>query len=238
MTAPGASSGGGRLWTVLSIVAAGSMVAYPMAVYLGLTRWNLRGASLVLLALLAPVVVRRLWRGGRPKLGDVSTLALIPVLTAALIGLAAALNRAGAVLIVPIAIHGLLLATFAPTLWTARPMIERFARLQHDDLSPAEVAWCRLWTRVWCGFFVVNIALDAALVALDAIWWWTVYNGLVAYILMGLLFAVEWIERKRRFRRPGDGLPDRLLARVLTPRPSDEPRPPPGAVDRRPISEP
>lgn len=230
MTGPGASPGGGRLWTVLSVVAAVGMVAYPMAIYLGMTRWSLRGVAIVLLALIAPVAIRRAWRGGRPKLGDVGTLALLPVLTATLIAIAAALDRAGAVMLVPIAIHTVLLSVFGPTLWTERPMIERFARLQHADLSPAEVAWCRGWTRVWCGFFALNIALNAALVAADAMWAWTVYNGLVAYVLMGLLFAVELVARKRRFGRLGDGPIDRLLARFVV-------RPTPGAPER-PLSEP
>lgn len=238
MTGPGAGPKRGRLWPLLSGVAAVCMVAYPMAVYLGLTRWSLRGVALVLLALLAPVALRRLWRGGRPKWGDVGTLALLPVLTAALIGLSAALDRVGAVMLVPVAIHAVLLSVFAPSLWSERPMIERFARLQHADLSPAEVAWCRRWTRIWCGFFAFNIALNAALGALGALGAWTLYNGLLAYILMGVLFSVEWVLRKRRFGRPGDGLADRLFARFLSARPPLDGARSGGGAGDRPASEP
>ncbi len=31
--------------------------------------------------------------------------------------------------------------------------------------------------------------------------WWATWNGLVAYVLMGILFAVEWTVRRRRFHR-------------------------------------
>ena len=44
--------------------------------------------------------------------------------------------------------------------------------------------------------------------------WWTVYNGLVAYVLMGLLFVAEYVPRKLRFGRWGDGPVDRLLLRL------------------------
>ena len=47
--------------------------------------------------------------------------------------------------------------------------------------------------------------------------WWSLYTGLVAYFLMGLLFTVEFVVRKATFRRFGDSLPDRVLARILRP---------------------
>jgi len=30
--------------------------------------------------------------------------------------------------------------------------------------------------------------------------WWTLYNGLIAYFIMGTLFAGEWMLRKRMRR--------------------------------------
>ena len=43
-----------------------------------------------------------------------------------------------------------------------------------------------------------TLALVAAGLALWApLAWWTLYNGLIAYLLMGLLFAAEWLVRQR-----------------------------------------
>ena len=76
-------------------------------------------------------------------------------------------------------------------------MIERLARLQEPDLPAAGVAYTRRVTQVWCGFFIVNgsVSLLTALFASDA--GWALYNGVISYALMGLLFVGEWLIRKR-----------------------------------------
>jgi hypothetical protein len=43
------------------------------------------------------------------------------------------------------------------------------------------------------------------------------YTGLIAYVLIGILGASEYVVRKARFREYGNGLHDRLLARVFPP---------------------
>jgi len=94
-------------------------------------------------------------------------------------------------------------------------MIERFARLQVQDLSAAELGWCRRWTFIWCAFFTANGLAALALALAAPLAWWTLYNGLLAYGLIGLLCAGEYVLRKRRFGRFSDTLPDRLLATLL-----------------------
>ena len=58
----------------------------------------------------------------------------------------------------------------------------------------------RTVTKVWCGFFVANglAALGTALWASPKVW--SLYNGVVAYLLMGVLFAGEYLVRLR-FKR-------------------------------------
>ncbi|WP_227977792.1 hypothetical protein [Arenimonas daejeonensis] len=79
-------------------------------------------------------------------------------------------------------------------------MIERLARLQHPDLPPAAIAYVAKVTRAWCLFFAVNggIALWTALAASDATW--ALYNGLVAYLLIGAMFLGERLLRPRHER--------------------------------------
>jgi len=52
-------------------------------------------------------------------------------------------------------------------------------------------------TQVWCGFFMLNggIALATALWSSFEIW--SLYNGLIAYLLMGTLFVGEYLVRIR-----------------------------------------
>ena len=198
-------------------VASGLLLAaYPILVYLGLTRWSARGVGLVLLAvLLPPHLIRALRRDRRQHLKAVLPL---PLGIAAVLFLAVAVDDQRVVLALPVLINVVLLTTFASTLRGEVSMIERFARMQVDDLSPAEVTYCRRVTWLWCGLFVVNGVVIGALAITGALELWTLWTGGVAYGLVGLLFGVEYLVRKARFRRYGDGLHDRLFARLWPPR--------------------
>ncbi len=103
----------------------------------------------------------------------------------------------------PVLVNAALLAAFAYSLASPPSMIERMARLTEPDLPPAAIAYTRVVTQVWCGFFVVNgsIALGTAIWASPAVW--SLYNGVIAYGLMGLLFAGEYLVRIR-FKRAND----------------------------------
>jgi uncharacterized membrane protein len=173
------------------------LIAYPVLVYYGLTHWSPRFVAFALLCVLVPFAFARLRRVDAAALRG---LAAIPMVTALSLLLGFALDASGFVLAVPVAINAALLLVFGSTLRCGRlPMIERFARLHEKDLSEAKVRWCRQWTVVWCGFFVVNGGTALVLAVAAPLAAWTVYNGLVAYLLMGLLFATEWIARRLRF---------------------------------------
>ncbi len=180
----------------VQIVAALALLLYPFAVYVGLSRWDPRAAALVLLVLIAPAAIARLKRYGA---SEVRAIAFVPLVTVGLLSLSAALDAAGFILAVPVFVNLGLLATFGPTLHWGPPMIERFARLQEPELSDAKASWCRNWTWIWCGFFALNAAVAAALALLAPLQWWTLYNGLIAYGLIGLLFAVELLLRHLKF---------------------------------------
>ncbi|MFY0542160.1 hypothetical protein [Nannocystis pusilla] len=115
----------------------------------------------------------------------------------------------------PVLVNLGLLANFAASLRGPVSLVERFARLQEPDLPPGGPAYCRTWTKIWCGFFVANALVSAGLALWAPVAWWTLYTGLLAYLLIGVMFTVEYVVRKATFRRFGDGLPDRLLRRLL-----------------------
>jgi uncharacterized membrane protein len=100
-----------------------------------------------------------------------------------------------AVKLYPVLMNAAMLAAFAATLIHPPSMAERIARMREPDLTPKAIAYTRGVTIVWSGFFMVNgsIALITALWASAKIW--ALYNGLIAYILMGALFAGEYAVR-------------------------------------------
>ena len=100
----------------------------------------------------------------------------------------------------PVLVNGALLATFGYSLAVPPSVVERLARLRQPDFSLAAVGYTRHVTQIWCGFFVVNglLAFSAAVWASDAVW--SLYTGVIAYLLMGTLFGAEWLFRQR-FKR-------------------------------------
>ena len=96
----------------------------------------------------------------------------------------------------PVAVNALMLAVFGGSLFAKQTVIERLARLQHPNLPPEGVRHTRRVTQIWCGFFVFNGGMAALLAWSGRHDWWAVYTGIVSYILMGLLFAGEWVYRK------------------------------------------
>jgi len=172
-------------------------IGYPAFVYLALERLGPRAVSVVLLVVLVPVFW---WRVRAHDRETVKALAIVPAVTLVALVLGATLDAAGGVLLVPVAINAALLTAFGATLFGGRtPMIERFARLVEPELSEAKLRWCRRWTWVWVSFFVFNGGLALALALFAPVRWWALYNGLVAYVLIGLLFAIEWVARRLLF---------------------------------------
>ncbi|MDR0876504.1 MAG: AMP-binding protein, partial [Treponema sp.] len=101
----------------------------------------------------------------------------------------------------PVLISAVLLGAFGLTLFSPPVMIFRFAVLQDKSVrgSLAEKRvekYCRRVTLVWCAFFLLNgaVALYTVFFASDAVW--SIYNGGISYMLMGALFAGEFIVRR------------------------------------------
>jgi len=118
-------------------------------------------------------------------------------------------------LLLPVVVSLYLLVTFAASLRRGPPMIERFARLVEDDLPDFTKPYCRAITWAWCGFLAANALVAGALAVAAPLAWWTLYTGLLFYLLMGLLLGAEFVLRKLWFRYYEDGVLDRVFARIF-----------------------
>lgn len=200
-------------------LSAALLLAYPLLVYAGLARldarliWILLGALALARLFLARERLARL-RGGL-------TLPLA-LLGAGLLAVGVFSNDARTLFLVPAGINLALLASFGASLWKGPPLVETFARLQTDVLSEPEVRYCRAVTRLWCGFFLLNAAAIVALALWGTPGEWAAYTGLVSYLLVGVLFAGEYVWRHYRFRRYIGAPTDALLKRFFPPRPEVE----------------
>lgn len=172
--------------TLLSIC----LLAYPVLVYLGLSQGYSQQIMWLLLALLiirAALSLRIQVLGGW----------LLPTSVAGVILVASALVSAQPQRLqwYPVIVNLVMAAAFAYTLVHKPSMIERFARLREPQLSDQGVRYTYRVTQIWSVFFVLNAALATYTVLLEDMVLWTVYNGLVAYIAMGILGGGEFAYR-------------------------------------------
>jgi uncharacterized membrane protein len=191
-------------------------MGYPAAVYFGLTRRGVRAVATVLLALFALSMLNRFVEAKK----DAEVLRRTGVMMGAvtlLLVLAAIFEDRRFILTVPVLINAVLLWGFAGSLRGPISIVERFARIQIPDISEAEAAYCRRVTVVWSGFFIFNGSVAAITALFSPFSYWAIYNGLIAYLLIGALGATEYVIRKYRFRRFGKNVLDRMLKKILFP---------------------
>lgn len=217
----------------MSILQAAIGIGYPVLILAALSWLEPRQTALIVLGLAAarlllfqrdldPSALSGPSASPGPSILS-RTLTAARLFALPIVGLAAVLlftvfrNDPVGLLLAPVLMNLVLLSSFGLSLWSDRPMVERFARLQVPDLPPDEVRYCRSVTKVWCGFFVVNgsVCLILALRRDSAMW--ALYTGFLSYLLIGSLFGIEYVYRHWRFRRYRGGFADRLLRRFFPP---------------------
>ena len=172
---------------------------YPVAVYFGLQSFEPRLIALVLLALFCLRLLVSFLGARNKQPQPMQQLPLI-VGTVFIAGIVVS-NSQISLLFYPVLMNALLLVVFGLTLIKPPSMIERLARLTEPDLPEQAIGYTRNVTRVWCTFFLLNglTALYTALCTTMEIW--SLYNGFISYVLMGLLFAIEFLVRLRVKKR-------------------------------------
>ena len=189
------------------VVFAALSVLYPVLVFCGLEFWGLspRRLSLMLigLAFVHFFNVTREQAKDAEGTGRANAVKNISLLVLMLMCGALAFFADNILFLkfYPVMVNLSLLCFFAFTLWKKPSFAFRMANLGDKTLRvsperPFVERYCDRVTIVWCAFFVVNasVALATALVGSERMW--TLYNGLISYILIGILSAVEFMVRK------------------------------------------
>jgi len=102
----------------------------------------------------------------------------------------------------PLLINLAMLASFATSLIKPPSSVFRIALLRDSSIRdsvhrPEIESYCCKVTKVWCVFFVFNGLFSLATLLYSPDWFWALYNGFIAYILIGIIFAIEWLARKK-----------------------------------------
>lgn len=172
-------------------------LSWPFCVWLSLSypehRW--------LIPLLVVLLVLRLMtlRGEKPLLKG--TALLIAGTGIALAGTSLLLRDTHWLLWYPVAVNGIMLLLFGSSLFCGMPLVERFARLREPDLPPQAIAYTYRVTQIWCLFFIVNGSIAVLTCVVSNVCWWMLWNGMISYLLIGILMGGEWIVRQRLRKR-------------------------------------
>ena len=172
------------LRVLISIV----LIAYPFLVWWLAQQGLTDGLLLILLAVLVAQVAIQ---GIKNPRSWVSAAVLIVVTITFLVT-----DQITSVLLYPVWMNAAMLIVFLLSLWFKPAVVTRLARLMEGELSEQAVAYTEKVTWVWVGFFLVNGAISLVTVLYGDMDLWTLYNGFIAYVLMGLLFAIEWSVRR------------------------------------------
>jgi uncharacterized membrane protein len=174
---------------VSAALFAGLSILYPLLAALGV---RYVGPNWVLIGLFVLIALRAL-PALKAKVPGGLTWGLLFV--AGAVALVALYDRELSVRLYPALMSAAMLLTFAQTIWRPPSMIERFARLVNPDLDEDGVRYARNVTLIWCAFFVLNCAIGIW-TALYADWaFLALYNGLIAYVGIGVLFFGEFLVR-------------------------------------------
>lgn len=174
------------------------LTCYPVIVYIGLTRFDNHILTIVLLTLLA----LRLWLSKSlfdkmPWIKPATALGIIAI------GLSLLMGSDIGIRLYPVIINAVMFCVFSYSVYKGPSIIETLARITEPDLNEQAIKYTQSVTIVWCVFFIINgsVALYTSLyTSLDV---WTFYNGFIAYIVMGLILAVEWLVRLKVKRNAG-----------------------------------
>ncbi|HIP75832.1 MAG TPA: DNA gyrase subunit B [Psychromonas hadalis] len=175
----------------LTLLSALLLLAYPLAVYYGLSRWRMGAVAGILVLLFA----LRILGSNQTRLLELKKIAWISGLAGIALTLAAFIfNNSQWFTYYPLVVNAVMFTVFFSSLWQKESMVERFARLQDPNLPDHAIGYTRTVTKVWCVFFIINgaISFASSLISMEV---WTLYNGLLSYLLAGGLFAIEFIVR-------------------------------------------
>jgi uncharacterized membrane protein len=202
---------GAVIKVIMSVISTVFLIASPWVLYWTLSQQRVGFAAAVLIGWVILRTIPVLISARREQRIAALQLPAIALVFAALGWVS---NNGTWLLVLPSATQATFGLAFLRSL-SGTPLIEHFARMVKPELSPAQLAHCRGWTKIWGIYLIVLAGIGLGLARWAALSVWTVYVGVLSYVLIGALFAVEYLIRKIRFRDYGRNPLDWLLGKLF-----------------------
>lgn len=163
-------------------------IAYPFVVFWGLQSNNIQALIAIFLTLLlSRFCLAKLWQ----------ERAILTVMAALFTALIFFSETSTALKLYPVMINLSLFTVFMLSLYSSESVIEKLAKFREPDLPAEAIVYTRQVTIAWCFFFLINASIAAMTVFFMSSQAWMLYNGVIAYVLIGLMFSIEWLIRQR-----------------------------------------
>ncbi|WP_281213685.1 hypothetical protein [Shewanella insulae] len=171
----------------LQLVTGLVVLGYPLAVYFGL---NYLPPGVIPLLLCSLLLLRLALQRQQVR------AMMLPIVVGIFLTAGSYLAKQTSwLLYYPVVINLSMLALFTYSLKHGPTMIERLARLKEPDLPDEAIPYLRKVTQIWCGLFVFNGIMALYTASATSLATWTLYNGFIAYLLIGTLLGGEWLYR-------------------------------------------
>ena len=176
---------------ILRISAGLIFLLYPFLIYFGLREFQPRILSCILLVIAVLRFVS--WKGkdnGHQKTINLywAIAALIVILFTVVTGLKIGLY------LYPFLVNLALLIFFYSSILNPPTIIEQIARRSNNEITSHVVSYTYKVTFAWCLFFILNGSISIISIFLSEEWW-LFYNGFLSYILIAVMFGVEYLFR-------------------------------------------
>lgn len=165
----------------------GLFLLYPLLIYY--TRDNVYVSGCCLISMIAISIIRAIVFKRKDQL-------LVSTGVMFMIGLFLIQKPELAHLLYPSMVSLSVAAYFIYTLIFPPSAVEQIARLMQGDLDEKGIKYTRKVTLIWVLFCFLNSAISYLTVLSNNGKIWFLYNGIVSYILMGMLFVGEYLYRK------------------------------------------
>ena len=177
--------------TLLKTIVLTLTVLYPFLVY-----WGLSSSQFQLILPIVLILIGMRW-----VLGNEQEKKVLFVTGGSILAIAFLWGEQLSLKFYPVLMNLGFLFVFAISLIRPPTVIEKIARLStQDELEAGAISYMQKVTCVWSAFFMLNASISAY----TAIWGseeqWVLYNGFIAYLLIGFLFAAEWLVRQKVIR--------------------------------------
>lgn len=164
-------------------------VTYPFVVYYGLSHY---GPSVFAVFLFILLLLRLVIKGSYHEPSQ--WLQLVVVGGFCLI--VAIVNSEQMLRFYPVLMSLGFSALFAFSLKSKTSLIERFAKMAGQDYPERAIGYMRNLTKVWAALLFLNAVVSAYTACCVSLKYWTLYNGLLAYFLLGGFALGELIFRQ------------------------------------------